>query len=438
MRVASLVHRLRKSIRELWTAEDGNVAIIFTIALIPIIGVAGGAIDYTRASATKAAMQAALDATALAMSKEASTLTAAQLSERAQAYFAAAFNRPEASAIKVSAQYSTENGSSVQVKGIGEIGTNFLGIFGINSIPVESFAKTAWGSGKLRVALVLDNSKSMQNGGRMTALKTATKDLLTLFQNAATTPGDLQVAIIPFNKHVNVGAGNYTANWLRWDLWDQVNGWCSDNDYDTESECQSHFKTWTANSHSTWNGCVTDRDQSYDVTNTAPDPTKLQTRFPAQQADDCPVSLISMGYNWTSLNSKVDAMTPDGYTNQPIGLVWGWHALSEGAPLSSPPIADNTTQKFIVLLSDGENTENRWYDDSDAEEKINARQKLVCDNIKAAGIQIFSVLLIEGNESLMKDCASKPDMFYKLTSSSQVAGTFNMIGTKLSKLRLTK
>ena len=30
-------------------------------------------------------------------------------------------------------------------------------------------------------------------------------------------------------------------------------------------------KTWTAANHDTWNGCVMDRDQNYDINNTAPD-----------------------------------------------------------------------------------------------------------------------------------------------------------------------
>ena len=28
-----------------------------------------------------------------------------------------------------------------------------------------------------------------------------------------------------------------------------------------------------------------------------------------------------------ALNTKVDAMTSNGYTNQAIGLAWAWHAL---------------------------------------------------------------------------------------------------------------
>ena len=444
MRVTSLVNRLRQKLRELRGAEGGNVAVIFTIALLPIVGLTGAAIDYSRASSVKTAMQAALDATSLAMAKEAANLTSSELSKKAEAYFNAAFNRPEAGSIKITATYETTPGSSVTVTGSGNIDTQFMGVIGVNSIPIGSFSKTEWGSGKLRVALVLDNSGSMAWDGRMTALKAATKNLITQLKSAAAKPGDVMVSIVPFNEHVNVGSGNYAATWLDWEDWDDDNGYDKTVTTCTTKKTGKSGKstkkctdttTWVPDNHNTWNGCVTDRDKPYNVRNTTPDVTKPQTLFPTEQAYPCPASIIAMSDNWTSLNSKVDAMKSDGYTNQPIGLVWGWHSLTGGAPLFSPAITDDKTQQYIILLSDGQNTRNRW---NESESQINVQQKLVCDNIKKAGIQIYAVLLIDGNEDVMKNCASKSDMFFKLNSSNQVVSAFSTIGTNLSKLRISK
>ena len=39
----------------------------------------------------------------------------------------------------------------------------------------------------------------------MTALKTASQNLLTQLKSAAITPEDVYVSIVPFNKDVNVG-----------------------------------------------------------------------------------------------------------------------------------------------------------------------------------------------------------------------------------------
>ena len=73
----------------------------------------------------------------------------------------------------------------------------------------------------------------------MTALQSATKSLLTQLQNAVTTNGDVYVSIVPFVKDVNLGASNYTSNYIYWGTvtqdptlsdnssWDANNGTCS-------------------------------------------------------------------------------------------------------------------------------------------------------------------------------------------------------------------
>ena len=60
-------------------AKAGNVAITFAIATLPVIGGVGAAVDYSHANSVKVALQAALDSTALMLSKEATSDTSAQL-----------------------------------------------------------------------------------------------------------------------------------------------------------------------------------------------------------------------------------------------------------------------------------------------------------------------------------------------------------------------
>ena len=64
----------------------------------------------------------------------------------------------------------------------------------------------------------------MADDGKMSALITATKSLLTQLKNAAVNNGDVYVSIIPFSKDVNVGASNYNATWIDWSEWDDDNG----------------------------------------------------------------------------------------------------------------------------------------------------------------------------------------------------------------------
>lgn len=43
----------------------------------------------------------------------------------------------------------------------------------------------------------------------------------------------------------------------------------------------------------------------------------------ADQYSRCAPKMTGLSYNWTAMSTLVDGLTPNGSTNQPIGLVWG-------------------------------------------------------------------------------------------------------------------
>jgi hypothetical protein len=96
MNVNSHFSRLRQTVRDFYAARCANVAITFALILIPIPGMVGAAVDFSRAKAVKASMQVALDSTALMASKNAAALTSDQVQTSAQAYL---FTGPGASAL---------------------------------------------------------------------------------------------------------------------------------------------------------------------------------------------------------------------------------------------------------------------------------------------------------------------------------------------------
>jgi hypothetical protein len=152
--------------------------------------------------------------------------------------------------------------------------------------------------------------------------------------------------------------------------------------------------------------------------------------------------IAPLSYNWTALKSTVSAMTPLGGTNQPIGLVWAWQTLQQASPFNAPAEDSNYTYtKAIILLSDGLNTMDRWYGNGSTQSpQVDARQKLLCDNIKAAGVTIYTIQVNTGGDdtsSVLQYCASSTSNFFILTSASQVITTFNSIGTSLTKLRVS-
>ncbi len=413
----------------------GGVAPLMAVVAVPIMAAVGIAVDYSRINAARTAFQVSLDATALMLSKDAATESTDALQTEATHTFNALFSRPEVTDATVTPVYTSTGGSKLTLNGTAIVHTNFLGVIGVSQVNISAMSVSAWGNTRLRVALVLDNTGSMASDGKMDALKTASHNLLTQLHQAAIHPEDVYVSIVPFVKDVNVGPSNYDKSWLRWDLWEEVNGSCSKARYTTKTDCLSHTKIWTPANHNTWNGCVTDRDQNFDTRNNAP--VAGGTLYPAEQYDSCPAtSVLGLSNDWTALNASIDTMAPAGNTNQAIGLQLGWQTLT-AAPYTVPPIdLDYKYQTVIILLTDGLNTQDRWYSNASS---INARQQTTCDNIKAAGLTLYTVQVNTGGDAtstLLQNCASNSSKFFLLTTAGQIVTTFGQIGTSLSKLRL--
>ena len=154
------------------------------------------------------AFQNALDSTALMLSKTAATNSSVDLQAQATNYFNAQFSRPGVSNVAVTANYILHAGSKVVLTGSATLKTNFSPCMGIDHLNISASTTSTWGNTRLRVALVLDNTGSMASSNKMTALKTASQNLLTQLKSAAMTPDDVYVSIIPFNKDVNVDPSN--------------------------------------------------------------------------------------------------------------------------------------------------------------------------------------------------------------------------------------
>jgi Flp pilus assembly protein TadG len=476
-------------LRRFCTDAKGNFAILFGLAIIPVVGAMGAAVDYSLANASRTDLQASLDNTALMLSKM-MPLTDTQLSTRGWQIFQANFGTTSPLVFQQSDLVITQATSKLTLQINTTYNTQLASVLKLvgmsTSFPVGAHTEVVWGNSRLRVALVLDNTGSMSQSGKIGALKTATANLLTQLQNAANVNGDVYVSIIPFVKDVNVGSSNYAATWIDWTAWNAANGSnqcsisghssqssctsaavCSNTQYTTKSTCQSHSGTWTHGvwswvpaNHNTWNGCVTDRGISggpgtsadYDQTVDVPSAGIIASLFPAEQFSACPQQMIGLSYDWSALNTEVNNMSPNGSTNQPIGLVWGWQSLVGGEPFPPAPAFDPhyTYNQVIILLTDGLNTQDRWYGDgSNTSTQVDNRMYYkpgstasgTCQNIKNAGITIYTVQVNTGGDptsTLLQNCATDTSKFFLLTSSSEIVTTFQQIGTALANLHLSK
>jgi Flp pilus assembly protein TadG len=477
--------RLSAKLKRFVAANGGNVAMTFGLATLPIIGGVGAAIDFGHAHAVKSAMQSALDATALMISRDAPGLNDSDLQTKVRSYFNAMFNRPDATGVSVSAVYTSTAGSQVIINGSADVATSVMGILGHHYIAVTGSSTVKWGTDRLRVALALDVTGSMASAGKLAALKTATKTLLTQLKNAGSVNGDVYVSIIPFNKDVNVGASNYNATWLDWTAWDAANSssgamvgsicyngtlWEVDSSgWRNSGSCSGtgggicyQGTLWKYNgnwysaggcTHQTWNGCVTDRGNSsgphtdqYDRKVTEPSTSIRASLWPAEQYGSCPAQMKGLSYDWDGMNTLVDSLQADGNTNQPIGLVWAWQSLVGGGPLTAPPKDSNYIyNEVIVLMSDGLNTQNRW-----SRTQSNIDQRMydganagigTCDNIKKAGVTIYTVHVNTDGDpksTLLENCATDTNKFWMVTAADQIGTVFKTIGTNISKLRVVQ
>ncbi len=311
--------------------QRGGVAPMFALAIVPIIGLVGAAVDYSRGNAARTAMQASLDATALMLSRDAAGMDPAQVAAKATSFFNAQFSRSEVTNVQANGVLSSpQQGSFIlDVTASGTVPTTFTRLLGQQKLDISSKAQVKWGVKKLELALVLDNTGSMGNNGKLTQLKTASHNLLTTLQNAAKQLGDVKVAIIPFDRIVNIGTGYAGQGWV---------------DYSVHNIQQAQ-----------WQGCVQDRDQPYDTQDTTPT-TDFHTKFPAVQCSSLttimPLTDILDTTGFTNLNNKIDAMTASGNTNVTIGLVWGWHCAHRER-------ADDPGQRAFARQGQGDRAADR-------------------------------------------------------------------------------
>ncbi len=437
------MRRFQNLFRRLWKDRSGNFAAILAISMIPIVAAVGASVDISRAYVVENRLKAALDASALAIGGS-TGLSAAQMQAMAQSYFNA--NYP-ASKIGVPGTLSvTQNGNVVSLSVSADMPTALMGVVGIDTLNVVASTEVTRMGKKLEVVLVLDNTGSMNSDGRMTVLKSAAKDLITTVSSAAVSPGDVKIAIVPFTTDVNVGTSYKNSNWLKWS-WELPTETCvtTGNWNNRKTTCTQDVRTVTKSS---WKGCVVDRDQNYDVSIADPVTVDAATLFPANDNNlynnNCTLrAIVPFSTDWTMLKNEIDAMVAGGATNTTIGFVWGWQMLINGKVLSNAAAKDpEKLEKVMVYLTDGDNTYYREgigsCNGSSYCSGVDARTALVCSAIKADNITVYTVRLINGNATLLRNCASSASMYYSVSTASQLTDVFKSIAQSLSNLRISK
>jgi Flp pilus assembly protein TadG len=173
----------------------------------------------------------------------------------------------------------------------------------------------------------------------------------------------------------------------------------------------------------------------------------------------CPKPMVRLTNNQALLDSTATnlASRANSGTAIDVGMIWGWRALSPNPPFSDgQPYGTPSLIKAVVLETDGDNDTGDYPDytgfgyirdgllgvttASAALTSMQNRLTTVCNNMKAAGIIIYTIGLGSGaTNTQLKNCAGpSPGVFYSAPTAADLTTAFQAIAISLNSLRLTQ
>jgi Flp pilus assembly protein TadG len=447
--------RLARVVSAFAADRRGVVAILFVLALVPIVAAGGAAVDLSRAYTVKQRLGNALDAAGLAVGST-SGLSDNELNTLAQKYFDA--NYPAEELGVPATPQLTISDSEIVLTATADIDTTLMRIAQIDSITVAAATTIKRETKGLEVVLVLDNTGSMF-GSKMTSLKEASVTFVDLLFGDEAEPEFLKVGIVPFTGTVNVG----TDETFR-------------EKYITAEPSDQAFNP----DH--WRGCVEAREHPFDTTDDSqlepdlgggkwkpylyPDNRFVNPWFFLRNDranhmfvgpnKSCPVELLPLTNVKEDVLDKIDEMIANGVTHINLGAVWGWRVLSPGEPYTNgAAYNDEKTNKAIVIMTDGSNfvssfgpryagygtfTERRLGNNRfQAQNELDRRLTEVCTKMKELDILVYTItfqLFSRSIQNLMRNCATDSGKYFNSPSGDDLEQAFQSIGAELSNLRI--
>ncbi|MCB1682406.1 MAG: pilus assembly protein [Rhodospirillales bacterium] len=163
----------------------------------------------------------------------------------------------------------------------------------------------------------------------------------------------------------------------------------------------------------------------------------------------CPYAqIMPLTSDRDALLDHVDTMTPDGNTLGNIGMAWGYRVLSPEFPFEEAHDWDNFYwKKAIVMMTDGDNTENGtyssfWFTNKNnmSVTKFNNRFAEVCEALKDHGVAVYTITFTSGISESTKDyfrqCATSEDQYYDAPTQEELIDVFERIARELSNLHI--
>jgi Flp pilus assembly protein TadG len=229
------IARINRSLRRFLADAAGSYAPLFAVAAMPVFGTISAAVEYSNIYRVETHLKTALDAAALAAARELPYSTDDEyLKTYARKFFDANLNSSLApSDIDFDLQVipATTQGARIQVSASHVYETYMAGVIGIEEVPMEVAATIATGNRTVEIALVVDNSGSMDTASgpngetRMELARLAATELVSTLHTVAqfsNKPDPIKIAVVPFAGSVNVGSQYRGADWLDTKGWSSI------------------------------------------------------------------------------------------------------------------------------------------------------------------------------------------------------------------------
>ena len=278
------VSKLKGATRAFVFDRKGAVAPLLAVSLVPILLGAGVAMDIARLTASRASLQDAVDAANLALARLPASTSPADLKTKAEAWIRA--NLDDGNVQNLVVATPTRTIGQIQLDVTGSVSTSFSGLLGVTTMGVEGHSTVKFGTSEIELALVLDNTGSMNSDGKLAALKNAANTLVNTLEESAQASGNpnaLKIGVVPFSMTVNVGSQYQSASWITGSM-PAAYGTDADAVDDTHP---NRFQLLQKLNRS-WSGCVESRPMPYDITDTGASSGTPATMFVPFFAPDEP------------------------------------------------------------------------------------------------------------------------------------------------------
>ena len=429
-RFGHLKSSVSKLTRDFSNDNSGSLALMVGIAIIPMILVAGAAVDFYRVGSAKAEVQMSLDAGALAGAAAKPSATDAQRIKLAKDAFSANLDGGLGGQLVGEPDIKIENGRLVMSYD-GALPTTLLRIGGFDKVNIGLKSSVNLRQApRAEIAMVLDYSGSMgwSSAGqtKYITMRNAAIDMVNgLTENG--TNKEVEFGLVPFSHNVYATLPSGFVKGATGGTW---TGCTYDRQYpfnvSSNQPNGSNNSKWGQDAPTDWDGEPGQANYFCDGQN---------HNGNGYQANNLKIRELSSDHS--AIVSQLQAMQPYGYTNISLGVEFGWHLLEPDAPYAARPFSDDKNKKFLVVLTDGKQTTPAF--GSGGSRKISDGETnltTLCGNIKNTDITVITIAFAlndAATETRLRNCSTDPDKhFFKAEDGNDLTSAFEEIQNQIA------